>query len=213
MMNIKRQLVMLTVAALLVMLAATPVSAALPDTIAQVEGTVIVVGDLAGDYAGAFNGGTATDQITTIGLAAGSARQSDKIDFGANRAMFYSMRSGIEFDVAPTSGGTVDHYLCFSTSGTAGTDNSGGTSGSDAAYTGTAGDSLDDSIKQCKFVGSLVATADASTVVQYQQIGVFTTPSRYANLVLDNNASQAFEAVDDIEIGVLITPLESRIQD
>ena len=118
---------------------ATPVSAALPDTILQVEGTHIVVADCAGDYAGDL--GACTDQISLASISAAAARQSDKIDFGVNRAQLWAMYTAIEFDIAPTSRDIVEHYIAFSPSATAATANPGGVSGSDAAYTGTAGDS------------------------------------------------------------------------
>jgi len=181
----------------------------LPDTIYQVEGTHIVLADTT-DYAGDL--GSRTDQIDLTSVGAAAARQSTKFDFTANRATLYSMYAAIEFAVAPASGAVVDFYLCFSPSATAGTANPGGTSGSDAAYTGTAGDSLADSVKQCTYIGSLVATSDATTVVQFQHIGLFKAPLRYANLVVVNNTGQALVA-DAVEQGVLIIPETSQIQD
>lgn len=189
---------------------ATPVSAALPDTILQVEGTHIVVADCAGDYAGDL--GTCTDQITLVSLGAGAARQSDKIDFGVNRAQLWAMYTAIEFDVAPNSGTVVEHYIGFSPSATAATANPGGVSGSDAAYTGTAGDSLTDSKAQLTFMGSLITTSDAATVVQFKSLNIFKTPTRFGSLVIVNRSGQALEG-DDIEMAILIIPLETQIQE
>ena len=191
-------------------ISATPVSAALPDTIVQVEGTLIVVGDCAGDYAGDL--GTCTDQISLASVAAGAARQSAKIDFGVNRAQLWVMYTAIEFDIAPTSGNIVEHYIAFSPNATAATANPGGVSGSDAAYTGTAGDSLADSALQLAFMGSLIATSDAATVVQFQKLSIFKTPIRFGSLVVINSADQAFEG-DDVEMAILIIPLETQIQE
>lgn len=188
---------------------ANPLEAALPDTIYQVEGTHIVVADLT-DYAGDL--GTRTDQIDLTSLAAGAARQSAKLDFGVNRAQLWDMYAAIEFAVAPVSQCNVDFYIGFSPSATAGTANPGGTSGSDAAYTGTAGDTLDDSLPQLDYIGSLFATSDATTVVQFSNIGWFKTPQRYGNLVVDNNCGQAFVA-DAVEMAVQIIPLETQIID
>lgn len=201
---------LLGVLAIFAAIIATPVSAALPDTILQVEGTHLVVADCAGDYAGDL--GSCTDQISMASVAASAARQSAKLDFGTNRAQLWAMYTAMEFDVAPASGGAVDHYLAFSTSGTAGTANPGGTSGADAAYTGTSGDSLEDSLKQLLFVGSLVATSDIAPTVQFQQVGIFKTPLQFANLAIVNLANQALEG-DDIEMGILIIPLETQIQE
>jgi len=190
---------------------ATPVSAELPDTILQVEGTHIVVADCAGDYAGDL-GSCGTEQISLASLAAAGARQSDKIDFGTNRAQLWVMYTAIEFDIAPTSLDLVEHYIGFSPSATAGTANPGGLSGSDAAYTGTAGDSLADSVAQLTFMGSLIATSDASTVVQFQKLNIFKTPLRYGSVVVRNSADQAFEG-DDVEMAILIIPLETQVQE
>lgn len=206
---IKRKYLIVLAVILMAAMIATPVAATLPDTILVVEGTHIVVADTT-DYAGDL--GSRTDQIDLTSVGAAAARQSDKLDFGANRAQLWSMDSAIEFAVAPTSGNTVDHYICFSSSATAGTQNPGGTSGSDAAYTGTAGDSLADSIKQCNYIGSLVGTSDATTVVQFQEIGVFRAPQRYGNLVIVNSADQALVA-DAVEQGVRIIPLEVQVQE
>ena len=190
-------------------LSSNPVDAVFPDTITQVEGTLIVVADTT-DYTGDL--GARTDQIDLTSLASGSARQSDKLDFQVNRAHLWAMYTAIEFDVAPTSGETVDFYIAFSPSATAGTANPGGTSGVDGAYTGTTGDSLDDSLKQLDYIGSLIATSDLATTVEFQQIGIFKTPLRHGTLVLDNNTSQAFEG-DANEMGILIIPLETQIQE
>ena len=196
--------------ALLAGIVANPVSAALPDTIAQVNGTAIVVGDCAGDYAGDL--GSCTDQITLTGVLATEARESDKIDFGINRAQIYTMRVAVEFAVAPTSGDTVDYYIGWSNSATAGTANPGGLTGSDADYTGTAGDSLADSLAQVDYIGSLFATADATAVVQFQDLGTFKAPQRYGTLVVDNSTGQNFHS-DDVEMGARIDPLELQVQE
>ncbi len=189
---------------ILLMLISTISYAALPDTIVQVDGTILVVSD-SSDYAGDL--GTRTDQIDLTSVGAAAARQSANLDFTSSRGLFNGLYAAIEFATAPNSGETVDFYLCVSPSATL---HSGGTSGSDAAYTGTAGDSIADSIKACNYIGSLVATSDATTIVQSGFIGIFKAPVQYANLVVVNNTSDAFVA-DAVEMGILITPLLPQI--
>ncbi len=151
-----------------------------------------------------------TDQIDLTSLADGAAREGEKVDLGATRAARYSVTLRIELDVAATSGEPVDLYFGQSPHGTAATANPGGLSGSDAAYTGTAGDSIADSIKQLTWVGTLPCTADADTVIQ-QATWVFCPSERYLIPVVFNNAGQAFEG-DAVEMSIILTPLVDEIQ-
>lgn len=178
--------------------------------ILQKSGTAIVWADTT-DYSSTVSGLAQTHQIDLTSLATTAARQGAKADLGATRAHAFTVFVGIEFDVAPASGETVDFYLAPSSSATAGNANPGGCTGADAAYTGTAGDSMDDSIKQLDYIGSLVATADAATVVQYQKIGIIPNTMRYASIVVDNNTSQAFEG-DAVEMFVALIPLPTESQ-
>ena len=88
--------------------------------------------------------------------------------------------------------------------------NPGGTTGVDAAYTGTAGSTLAESLLQLQFIGSLMATNDAATVV-LQQTFMAELPLQYGMPVVFNNAGQAFEG-DAIEMSITFTPLEDEIQ-
>jgi hypothetical protein len=183
----------------------------MPNEIHQKPITAVVWADTT-DYAGDV--GTRTHQIDLTSIAAAAARQGAKADLavsGANLGSLYAMYAAIEMDVAAASGELVDFYLGFSPSGTAGTANPGGLTGADAAYTGTAGDSLADSLLQLQHVGSMVLTADIATVVQFQFIGYFVAPERYASLAVVNNASQAFEG-DAVEMGVRVVPYVSEVQ-
>lgn len=181
--------------------------------ITQLPKGVIVIADTT-DYAGDL--GTKSDQIDLTSLGAGAARQSAKVDLNSDitpttsLATRYSVTVAIEMDVAPTSGDLVDVWVGFSNSATAGTANPGGLSGSDAAYSGTAGDSLDDSLKQLTFIGSLVATVEIATTVQFQTVGWFVAPERYASFVIDNNTGQAFEG-DAVEMGIRIIPFVDEV--
>lgn len=174
------------------------------------DGTPIVWADTS-DFSSTNNGYTRTHQLDLTSVADGAARQGAKADLTATRAARYAVHVGIEMDVAPASGATVDFYWAASPHATAATCNPGGCSGADAAYTGTAGDSLDDSLKQLIYLGSLVLTADAATVVQYACIGEFVAPLRYGMPVVDNNGGQAMEG-DAVEMFVALTPLIDESQ-
>lgn len=180
----------------------------MPTEVKIKSGTPIVIADTT-DYAGDL--GTRTDQIDLTSLAAAAARQSAKIDLGAVRAAVYAVTMAIEFDVAPTSGDVVSLWWAPSPSVTAGVANPGGCSGVDAAYTGTTGDSLDDSILQLTLIGNLVCTSDLATVVEFETF-MFSPEHRYGSIVVYNEADQAFEG-DAIEMGVSFTPVIDEAQD
>ena len=151
-----------------------------------------------------------TVQIDLTSLANGAARQGVKVDLGALRATRQDATLRIELDVAAASGATVSLWWAPSPSGTAGTANPGGVSGTDAAYTGTAGDSLADSIQQLQWVGALVCTSDADTVIQ-QQTFSFAPLSRYGSPVVYNTSGQAFEG-DAVEMSIIFTPVIDEVQ-
>ena len=174
--------------------------------------TPIVWADSA-DYAG--DGGARTHQITLASLANGAARQGAKADMDTGgvtdrlpRRWAVTLR--IEFDVAPSDNTIVDLYWAASLNSTAATANPGGTTGSDAAYTGTAGSTLAESLLQLQLIGSLFNTNDAATVV-LQQTFITTIPLQYGMPVIVNNGGQAFEG-DDIEMSITFTPMEDEIQ-
>lgn len=156
-----------------------------------------------------------THQLDLTSLAAAAARQGAKADIDnglvANRfARRYAATMRIEFDVAPADGGSVDLYWASSLSATGATANPGGTTGSDAAYTGTAGSTLAESLNQLEFLGSLLVTNDAATVV-LQTTFIVELPTQYGMPVVVNNGSQALEG-DAIEMSITFTPLEDEIQ-
>ncbi len=179
------------------------------------EKTPIVWADTT-DYAG--DGGARTHQIDLTGVAAAAARQgakadtadSDYSDVANRRARRFAVTARIEFAAAPTDGDTVEIYMGPSLSGTAGTANPGGLTGADAAYTGTAGSTLAESLKQLDYVGSLVCTNDGTTVV-LQQTWVYSPPLRYVSPVAVNSATPAFVA-DAVEMSITMTPLVDEIQ-
>lgn len=156
-----------------------------------------------------------TDQIDLTSLADAAARQSDQFDFGeladvGDWAALYQVSCSFEVDVAPVSGTLIDIYLAPSVNSSAALDNPGGVTGSDSAYTGTAGDSLTDSLKQLDYIGSVICTADADPVMQTQAFG-YSPNARYGTLVVVNNSGQAFVA-DATHHYVIFTPIVPEIQ-
>jgi hypothetical protein len=175
--------------------------------ILEKHGTPIVWADVT-DFGGSPI--ARTDQIDLTSLAAGAARQGAKVDLGATRASRYDVTLRPEFDVAPTSGNVVSLWWAPSPAAAAATANPGGVSGSDAAYTGTAGDSLADSILQLQKIGDLICTSDAAAVVQ-QQSWKFWPIERYGSPVVFNEADQAFEG-DAVEMSIIFNPVIDEVQ-
>ena len=174
------------------------------------DGTAKVWADTT-DYSSTVSGLARTDQIDLTSLADTAARQGAKGDLGATRANRYKVLVGIEFAVAPASGTLVEVYWASSPTTTAGNANPGGTDGTDSAYTGTAGDSLADSVLQLQYIGNLVCTADATTVVQYQEIGILENPARYGMPVIKNEGGQALVA-DAVEQYFALLPMIDEVQ-
>jgi hypothetical protein len=179
----------------------------LPSQILHEEGTPTVWAN-SGDYVSTASGFTRTHALNLTSIANGSARQGAKADLGATRARLYAVRVGIEFDVAPTAGNVVEFYWSGSFSATAGTGNDGGASGSDAAY--KAGEEAEWK-KQLMLIGTLTATNDAATTVQYQWIGTFTPNHRYGQVIVVNTSGQAFEG-DAVEMFVALVPVIDESQ-
>ena len=169
------------------------------------DGTPIILADTT-DYTSA--GGDRTDQIDLTSLGAATARQSDGISFTTPRSDVMSMFVGCEFTGTVVSGGTVDYYIGFSPTTSV---RPGGLTGLDSSYAGTAGDSLDDTLKQLDYIGSLVVTSDSSGTPQYGQVGVFRPVEINGAVVVDNNTTVAF--IDDAaETFVRISTLPTEVQ-
>lgn len=182
---------------------------ALPDSVVAQVGTAIVLADTT-DHSPATNNnlGTRTDQIDLTSVANTAARQSDQIDFGASRALVYDMYAAFEFAATPVAGETVEIYLAPSVSTTAAVGNPGGVTGSDSAYSGTAGSTLAESILQLLFIGSFVCTDDATGTVQIAHIGRFSPPERFGTIVVKNESDAAFHS-DMVESSILIQPIDT----
>lgn len=176
------------------------------------DGTAIVWAN-SSDYSSTVSGLARTHQIDLTSVASSEARQGAKADLGATRARQYAVLVAIEFASAAASDETVDIYWAASPIVTAGNANPGGTSGADADYTGTTGDSLTDSLKQLQLIGSLTTTADQTTVVQYQQVGILNGDEipRYGMPVLVDNSTGALVA-DAVEMYIALLPLIDDIQ-
>ena len=180
----------------------------MPTEILIKSDTPVVWADSVQPYAGDI--GARTHQIDLDSLASTAARQGAKADLGATRAAVYAVTVAIEYDVAPTSGNVCSIWWAASPAAAAGTANPGGCVGADGAYTGTAGDSLADSILQLTLIGNLVCTSDVAAVVQFQTF-MFSPEHRYGFPVVWNEADQALEG-DAVEMGIALTPIIDEAQ-
>lgn len=149
--------------------------------------------------------------ITLASLANGSARQSVKLDLGSTRAQIYAVKADFEIAATPTAGNTIDLYWAPSTSSTAGTDNPGSISGTDAAYSGYSSN-LAASLKQLVFIGSFVCTAQATSTVQKAFVAMFVPPARYGSLVVYNQSGAALHS-SNTNINITFMPMEDVIED
>ncbi len=185
----------------------------LPDTINFLPGTALVWADT-DDYASTLTGLVRTHQIDLTDVAAGAAEEGAKADLGSEFARQHLVYVGIEFDVAPTAGDLVELWWAGSPHATAANANPGGTDGVGGTYTGTAGDGDADLSKlQLQYLGSLIATADAATVVQYQTMPTFFVPKlRFGMPVVVNSADQAFEG-DAVEMLFALIPYTDQLVD
>lgn len=179
-------------------------------TLVTVDDTPIVFADLT-DYAG--NGGDRTEQIDLTSLTEGGARQSNKEDLPSRFPHEYIVTARIEYALAPADGNTVDLYWAASLKDddNATDANPGGISGQDSVYTGTAGSTLAESLKQLQFIGSLKATNDATPIVQQQSFRV-AIPSQFGSLVVVNTSSTVEFHIDADEMSITFTPKIYEVQ-
>lgn len=170
-------------------------------------GTPVVWAD--STFSGTNSGYSRTDQINLTSLANNAARQGAKRDLGATRATRYIARLGVELNVAPTAGNEIQVFWAASFSATAGVGNDGGASGADGAYKAA---EEAEWVKQLIYIGSLVVTADATTVVQVQTINsMFLPPTRYGMPVILNTSGQAFFS-DAVEMFFALEPIIDEAQ-
>jgi hypothetical protein len=184
----------------------------LPTEILVKSGTQIrfcVAGSLNPDTAATnWSSGTPVDVALTLNnLGNGAGRQSAKADLGATRAAAYALLGCVDFTgETPTVSTRVDYYWAPSTSGTAGTANVAGNSGTDAAApNGALGSiTLGEFISQCLYIGSLFIHDGAS--VQCGFVGILHPPTRYGQLIVVNNSGDNFEQ-DDVEAHQVLVPI------
>lgn len=150
-----------------------------------------------------------TYAITLASIANAAARQGAKGDLGATRAQRWAVRLQLNMDSAPANGAVVELWWSSSSSGTAGTDNTGGASGTDAAYSGTAGGAVAATKYQLQLIGVMPLTADADSIVQIKEF-IFTPTQRYGMPVLVNLSGQALEGDDDSH-SITFTPLIDQV--
>ncbi len=179
-------------------------------------GTQLSFADHATDFscgtaANCLEQGTPTDvQLDLTSVADAGARESDQVDLGATRAMEYTVMAAVEMAATPTTGEVIEFYWNASPDATAANGNTGYTTGSDAAYTGTPA-TLAEGVAQLIFIGALVCSADSTTTVQIQTVGVFSPPERYGSLVVKNEAGAAFHS-DAVETHIVMTPKITEVQ-
>ena len=144
--------------------------------------------------------------ITLTSVANNAARQAAKLDLGAVRAAAYNVSADFEIAATPTAGATIELWWAPSSSGTAGTDNPGGVSGTDAAYSGYSSN-LAASIVQLQFIGNFVCTAQATATVQKAFVGVLCPTHRYGSLVVYNKSGAALHS-SATNMQIVLTPIE-----
>lgn len=151
-----------------------------------------------------------TYAMTMTGIAINAAVQGAKGDLGATRAARWAVQVENNMDVAPGAGKVLEYWWSSSPSAVAGTQNTGAASGADAAYTGSAAGSVDETKVQMDLIGSLPLTPDADAVVQ-SKVFVLMPLHRYGMPVLVNKADQALEGDDDAH-RITLTPIVDEIQ-
>ena len=136
--------------------------------------------------------------ITCTNLAAAASRQGTKSttlvltppNGGTNAVLpdFLQVILQCQHTSAPAAGGEDTVYLGFSVSGTAGTSNPGGLSGTDAAGPNA------DTFPQLTFAGSLVVSNNLGTGVQLAYLNRVPPPDNFFSPVIANGASTNFDA-------------------
>ena len=188
----------------------------LPDSIKYVEGDQQIVFRDVTDFGPATNvdlrQGTPTAcQLDLTSVANSAARQSDKVDLGANRAPAYEVLAAFELAATPTAGSVIELWWAPSSSGTAAKGNPGGVAGADGAYAGYSSN-LADSINQCQFIGDFVCTVQATATIQIGRVGTLIPRFRYGTLVVRNLSGAAFHS-DAVESHVVFQPILPQVQD
>lgn len=146
--------------------------------------------------------GTHDYDLDLDGLTNNSARQGEKGDLGVNRAPEYAAIVTLDFGIAPTDGEKVHIFWAASPHATAATENPGGTTGSDAAYSDP-----DDDTKQLAHIGEFVCIA---TTADQRQVFRFSPTCRYGMPVIWNEAGQSMASAGNGSFKLV--PIEPEIQ-
>ena len=163
------------------------------------SGTIIRWEAAGGEYA-----------MTMASLAINAARQGAKGDLGATRAARWSVLVENNMDVIPTAGLELEYWWMSSPAAAAGTQNTGAASGIDAAYTGSAAGTVDETKIQLQLIGVMPLTPDADGIVQTMEF-VFFPLQRYGAPILVNKADQILEGDDDAH-RITLTPIVDEVQ-
>lgn len=173
---------------------------ALPDVFRVQNGTTKTIRNSGGDAA-----------ITLASLANAAGRQSVKLDLGATRSAFYDVYLDVEIAASPTAGNTIDLYWGPSINATAGTDNPGNMSGTDAAYAGYSSN-LAATVPQLQLIGNAVVTAQATATAQHIYVGRFSPAARYGSLAYVNSSGAALHSTETNQ-AVRFIPVEGVVED
>jgi hypothetical protein len=136
-------------------------------------GTALSWKSTGGDYA-----------LTLTSLADAGARQGVKGDLGAAWAQRYAVLFTTSVGSAAANGKAVELYWAASPNATAGTDNPGAASGTDASF----GTPVEFKL-QLIYLGSIALSNNAGTAVQKQVFELFP-PCRYGMPVVVNSSGQ-----------------------
>ena len=176
------------------------------------EQTAIVWADTT-DYSSTVSGFVRTHQMDFTTISAGAYEEGAKADLGISRWTDYLVHVAVEFASAAASGESIDYWWGASNNTTAGTHNPAGMDGVGGVYTGTAGDSAADSVLALQFIGSLITTADNTTVVQYGVIGKLRGDSLLRfGMPLMLNGSTGATVADSVEQYIALVPIAPDIQ-
>jgi hypothetical protein len=180
------------------------------------QGTTFSFADHVGDFIGGATktsiepAGSTDVQLAVVGVAAGAARESAKVNLGAVRAARYSVNMSCEWATAPVTGETVDLYWAPSPNATAANGNPQSIDGVDAdAPSGHS--TLTELLAVCQSIGSFVASADATATVQTGYVGIFSPAERYGMLIWVNSTSDDVHS-DDVECVVIMTEIVDEVQ-
>jgi hypothetical protein len=148
-----------------------------------------------------------TYAFTATSVTNNNGRQGVKGDLGANRAPIWDVLFTSSVGAAATAGNEIELWWGASDSATAGTDNPGGLSGTDATFNTTP----DEYKQQLVFIGSLILSNNAGTGVQKQWFS-FVPPQRYGMPVVVNKSGQTLGSTA-ADHTVTLIPREEAVED